>query len=58
MDDGALTSRRLAANIVLLPTDRLADETAAFDVLVNLDYAGHWVETSTGRAAVTWVGGE
>lgn len=57
-DEDTLARRRSEAGIVLLEADRLADETAAFDVLVNLDYAGHWVETNTGRAAVTWVGGE
>jgi hypothetical protein len=55
-DDDMLTRRRAAASLALLPTDRLADETAAFDVLISMDYAGHWVETSAGRAAVTWVG--
>jgi len=55
--DDALARRRLAASLALLPTDGLADETAAFDVLINMEYAGHWVETSTGRAAVIWVGG-
>jgi hypothetical protein len=55
-DDDTLTRRRSAASLTLLPTDCLADETAAFDVLISMDYAGHWVETSVGRAAVTWVG--
>jgi hypothetical protein len=52
-----LTHRRSAARIVLLPTDCLADETAAFDLLMNGVYVGHWAETNTGCAAVTWVGG-
>jgi hypothetical protein len=56
-DDDALTRRRAAASLTVLPTDRLADETAAFDVLISMEYAGHWVETSADRAAVTWVGG-
>lgn len=43
---------------MLLSSDRLADETAAFDVVVDDDYAGHWTETTIGRAAVTWVSGE
>lgn len=55
-DEDTLTRRRSAASLALLPTDRLADETAAFDVLIDRVYAGHWVETITGRAAVTWVG--
>lgn len=55
-DDDTLTRRRFAASLTLLPTDRLTDETAAFDVLINAEYAGHWVETSAGGAAVTWVG--
>lgn len=58
MDDDTPTRRRAAASIVLLPADCLADEMAAFDVLVNKGYAGHWAETNKGRAAVTWVGGE
>jgi len=57
-DENTLARRRSAASIALLEADRLADETAAFDVLVNLDYAGHWAETTAGRAAVAWVGGE
>lgn len=52
------TTHRSAAKIVLLPTDCLADETAAFDVLVNGVYAGHWAETNVGGTAVTWVGGK
>jgi hypothetical protein len=56
-DDDTLTRRRLAASLTLLPTDRLADETAAFDVLINMEYAGHWIEMSGGRAAITWVDG-
>jgi hypothetical protein len=55
--NGMLARRRSAARIVLLPTDCLADEAAAFDLLVNCVYAGHWAETSMARAAVTWVGG-
>lgn len=51
-----LTRRRSTIRLTLLPTDRLADEKAAFDVLIDRVYAGHWVETITGRAAVTWVG--
>ncbi len=57
MDD-ALARRRSRASIDLLLTSRLADETSAWDVLVNDVYAGHWSETAGGRAAVTWVGGE
>lgn len=57
-DEDTLARRRAKTSILLLETDRLADETAAFDVIVNLVYAGHWAETKTGRAAVTWVGGE
>jgi hypothetical protein len=57
-DEDALARRRAAASIVVLDADRLAEEMAAFDVLVNLDYAGHWAETNAGRAAMTWVGGE
>lgn len=53
-----LTRRRSAARVMLLPTDCLADETASFDVLINKGYAGHWSETSSGRSAITWVGGE
>lgn len=56
-DDDTLARRRAAASLALLPADRLADETAAFDVLISMEYAGHWVETSAGRAAITWVGG-
>lgn len=56
-DDDMLTRRRSAARIVLLATDCLADESAAFDLLVNSVYAGHWAETNMARAAVTWVGG-
>jgi hypothetical protein len=52
------SKKAVAGQISLLETDRLANETAAFDVLVDDDYAGHWVETNDGRAAVTWVGGE
>lgn len=54
LSDDTLTRRRSAASLTLLPTDRLGDETAAFDVLINMEYVGHWVETSAGRAAVTW----
>jgi hypothetical protein len=57
-DEDALARRRSAASIALLEADRLADETAAFDVLVDGSPAGHWSETSGGRAAVAWVGGE
>jgi hypothetical protein len=57
LDNDTLTRRRSAARIVLMPTDCLADETAAFDLLVNGVYAGHWAETNLGRAAITWVGG-
>jgi hypothetical protein len=56
-DEDTLARRRSAASIVLLEADRLADETAAFDVLVDGTPAGHWSETN-GRAAVAWVGGE
>jgi hypothetical protein len=52
-----LARRRSGVSLTLLPTDRLSGETAAFDVLIDEDYAGHWVETTAGRAAVTWVGG-
>ncbi|HEX3173907.1 MAG TPA: hypothetical protein VHQ43_06790 [Solirubrobacterales bacterium] len=52
-----LRCRRSAARVVLLPTDCLADETAAFDLLVEGVYAGHWAEADIGRAAVAWLGG-
>jgi hypothetical protein len=51
-----LARRRRTVSLTLLPTDRLNGETAAFDVLIDGVYAGHWIETATGRAAVTWVG--
>jgi hypothetical protein len=57
-DEDTLARRRSAASIALLEADRLADETVAFDVLVNGTPAGHWSETAGGRAAVAWVGGE
>jgi hypothetical protein len=57
-DEDTLARRRWAVSIALLGADRLADETAAFDVLVNGSPAGHWSETVGGRAAVAWVGGE
>lgn len=50
-------ARRHSAHIELLEADRLADETAAFDVVVNGAPLGHWSETAGGRAAVAWVGG-
>lgn len=56
--EDALARRRSAASITLLEADRLADETVAFDVLVDGTPAGHWSETAEGRAAVAWVGGE
>lgn len=57
-DDDTLSRRRAAATIALLPADCLTEEKAAFDVLVNGVYAGHWVETNMDRTAVTWIGGE
>jgi hypothetical protein len=57
-DEDTLARRRSAARIALLEADRLADETAAFDVLVNGTPVGHWSETAGGRAAVAWVGAE
>lgn len=53
-----MAPRRAAARIVLLPTERLAEETAAYDLLVNGLYMGHWAETRDGRAAVTWSAGQ
>jgi hypothetical protein len=54
-DGDTLARRRSAVRLSLLPTDRLNGETAAFDVLIDGVYAGHWIETTGGRAAVTWV---
>jgi hypothetical protein len=56
-DEDMLARRHSAASIALLEADRLVDETAAFDVLVNGVYAGHWSETADSRAAIAWVGG-
>jgi hypothetical protein len=47
---------RRAAVLELLPTDSLNGETAAFDILLNGAYVGHWSRTASGSTA-SWVGG-
>jgi hypothetical protein len=56
-DNQTLAHHRSAACIALRATECLPDENAAFDVLVNGDYAGHWAQTNSG-ATVTWIGDE
>lgn len=53
--DAALTATRLAVSIELLRTDRRWGESAAFDVLVNGVYMGHWVESKERGASVSWI---
>ncbi len=52
--DRQLEAARQAATIELLPTDCLSGEVAAFDVLVNSAYVGHWVLRSAGSSSITW----
>lgn len=57
MDESDLIeAARRAAALELLPTDTLSGEVAAFDILLNGLYVGHWSQTPTGSTA-SWVRG-